>query len=91
MVCIHCLKSFFDEIPHGLILKLIRRKIADEALVTLIARALKAGVIVDGKLEKTTKGCPQGGLCEASHNEPYAKLTIMQSESLKAQYFKHIH
>ncbi len=54
------LKSFFDEIPHGLILKLIRRKIADEALVTLIARALKAGVIVEGKMEKTIKGCPQG-------------------------------
>ena len=54
------LKSFFDEIPHGLILKLIRRKIADEALVTLIARALKAGVIVEGEMEKTTKGCPQG-------------------------------
>ena len=54
------LKSFFDEIPHGLILKLIRRKVADEALVTLIARALKAGVIVEGKMEKTTKGCPQG-------------------------------
>ena len=54
------LKSFFDEIPHGLILKLIRRKIADERLVTLIARALKAGVIVEGKYEKTTKGCPQG-------------------------------
>jgi group II intron reverse transcriptase/maturase len=54
------LKSFFDEIPHGLILKLIRRKIADERLVTLVARALKAGVIVNGKLEKTTKGAPQG-------------------------------
>lgn len=54
------LQSFFDEIPHGLILKLIRRKIRDEQLVTLIARALKAGVMVDGKLEKTTKGCPQG-------------------------------
>jgi len=54
------LKSFFDEIPHGLILKLIRRKIADEGLVTLVARALKAGVMVEGKLEKTTKGCPQG-------------------------------
>lgn len=54
------LKSFFDEIPHGLILKLIRRKISDEGLVTLIARALKAGVIVEGRLEKTTKGCPQG-------------------------------
>jgi RNA-directed DNA polymerase len=54
------LKSFFDEIPHGLILKLIRRKIADEGLVTLVARALKAGVIVDGRMEKTIKGCPQG-------------------------------
>jgi RNA-directed DNA polymerase len=54
------LASFFDEIPHNLILKLIRRKIADEELVTLIARALKAGVVVNGKFEKTTKGCPQG-------------------------------
>ena len=40
------LKSFFDEIPHDLILKLIRRRIADEGFVTLIARALKAGVVV---------------------------------------------
>jgi len=54
------LAGFFDEIPHDLIFKLIRRKIADEGLVTLVARALKAGVVVDGKVEKTTKGCPQG-------------------------------
>jgi group II intron reverse transcriptase/maturase len=54
------LKSFFDKIAHGLILKLIRRKIADERLVTLIARALKAGVVVEGEFEKTTKGVPQG-------------------------------
>lgn len=54
------LKSFFDEIPHDLILKLIRRKIRDERLVTLIARALKAGVMNDGVFEKTIKGCPQG-------------------------------
>ena len=54
------LRSFFDEIPHDLILKLIRGKITDERLVTLLTRALKAGVMVEGKLEKTTKGCPQG-------------------------------
>ena len=54
------LKSFFDEIPQGLILKLIRRKIRDEKLVTLIARVLKAGVIIDGEYTKTEKGCPQG-------------------------------
>ena len=54
------LRAFFDEIPHGLILKLIRRKVADEQFVTLLARLLKAGVVVDGIFEKTTKGCPQG-------------------------------
>ncbi len=55
----------------GIILgKLIRRKIADEGLVTLVARVLKAGVIVERKLAKTTKGCPQGSLCKESN---YAK------------------
>lgn len=54
------LARFFDEIPHQLIFKLIRRKIADEGLVTLVARALKAGIMVDGEYRKTTKGCPQG-------------------------------
>ena len=54
------LKAYFDEIPHGLILKLIRGKIADESFMTLLARVLKAGVIVDGEFEKTTKGSPQG-------------------------------
>ena len=54
------LQAFFDEIPHGLILQLIRRKVADEQFVTLLARLLKAGVLVKGEWEKTTKGCPQG-------------------------------
>ena len=54
------IESFFDEIPHNLILKLIRRKIRDERLVTMVARALKAGVEVASVVEKTDKGCPQG-------------------------------
>lgn len=54
------LQSSFDEIPHDPILRPVRRKIADEQLITLLARALKAGVVVNGQFEKTTKGCPQG-------------------------------
>ena len=54
------LQGFFDEIPHDMILKLIRRRIADERLITLIARALTAGVIENGNFVKTPKGCPQG-------------------------------
>ena len=59
-VCRLNLTKFFDEIPHDLILKRIRRKLADERLVTLIERALKAGIVIAGKFEKTLKGCPQG-------------------------------
>ncbi len=54
------LESFFDEVPHELILKLIRGKIADEQLLTLTSRALKARVTVKGRAEKREKGCPQG-------------------------------
>jgi RNA-directed DNA polymerase len=54
------LENFFDEIPHNLILKLVRRKVKDERMITLIARALKAGVIVEGRYERTEKGTPQG-------------------------------
>jgi group II intron reverse transcriptase/maturase len=53
-------QNFFDDIPHNLIFKLIRRKIRDERIVTLIARALKVGVLVDGIVEKSDRGCPQG-------------------------------
>jgi len=54
------LQGFFDAIPHDLIFRLLRRKIRDERVVTLVARELKAGVKVGGRIEKTTKGCPQG-------------------------------
>ena len=54
------LQSFFDEIPHNQVLRQIRRKISDEMLVTLVARAIKAGTRVDGRTKKSTKGVPQG-------------------------------
>jgi RNA-directed DNA polymerase len=52
------LSSFFDEIPHNLIFKLIRRKIADERLLTLVARMLKAGIVENGKYKEDDQGMP---------------------------------
>ena len=53
------LDSFFDEIPHDLILKLIRRQIADARLVTLIARTLTAGMMIEGRCRRAivSKAC----------------------------------
>ena len=54
------LARFFDEIPHNLILKLIRRKIADERLVTLIARTLKSAQWLMGDWKRRPRGALKG-------------------------------
>jgi hypothetical protein len=35
--------------------------------------------MVDGSLERTVAGTPQGGLCSAEHNPPYEQYGIMRS------------
>ena len=56
------LKSFFDTVDHGKLMGRLRDEVDDFRLLRLIARYLKAGVILpDGTLEETTEGVPQGG------------------------------
>lgn len=56
------IKSFFDSIDHEWLLKFIKHRITDNALVSLIDKWLKAGVMEDGKLIKSSSGSPQGGV-----------------------------
>jgi len=55
-------KACFDEIPHKAILKAVREKVMDNSFLDLIRRFLKAGVEVDGVVQPTEKGVPQGGV-----------------------------
>jgi RNA-directed DNA polymerase len=55
-------KSCFDEISHKAILGCIREKVMDNKFIDLLNRLLKAGVEVDGKVQPTVKGVPQGGV-----------------------------
>ena len=55
-------KACFDEISHKAILKVIREKVHDNKFLDLIKRFLKAGVKIDGIVNPTTKGVPQGGV-----------------------------
>ena len=56
------IQSFFDNIPHALIMKLVAEKIADGNILSLIQKFLASGVMEDGVLKKTTLGTPQGGV-----------------------------
>ena len=56
------ISSYFDTIKHRKLLRLVRRRVKDERLLTLLWKFLRAGVM-EGKLFRDTKqGTPQGGI-----------------------------
>ena len=54
------IKGFFDNVRHAHLEALLRKRISDPKLLRLIVRFLKAGVMIDGHLEATEDGVPQG-------------------------------
>ena len=57
------IKGFFDNVDHGILMKLVRRRISDPRVLRLIEGWLKAGVMEDGRFHETTGvGTPQGGV-----------------------------
>lgn len=67
------IKSCFDRIQHPWLLAHIP---IDKSILN---KWLTSGYEEKGKLYPTEAGTPQGGLCKALHNPPYAKKVIMQS------------
>lgn len=55
------LSKYFDTINHDILLNILRRDIQDETLLVLIKKFLKSGVMVDGVVQPTEQGSPQGG------------------------------
>ena len=55
------LEKFFDNVPQDKLMTLVGKIIQDPDTESLIARYLKAGVMVEGEYEDTFEGTPQGG------------------------------
>lgn len=56
------IKGFFDLISHEWLLKFLEHRIADQRLLRLCRKWLRAGVSEDGKWSKTDVGTPQGAV-----------------------------
>ena len=56
------LQSYFDTVHHRTLMKLLRRRLKDRALLDLIWKFLKAGVMEGGLFQHTESGVPQGGV-----------------------------
>lgn len=55
------LERFFDTVNQSKLVQLLSDALADKRVVSLVHRLLMAGVAVDGIVEPTTEGTPQGG------------------------------
>ena len=57
------IKGFFDNLDHDWLLKMLAERVDDKALLWLIGKWLKAGVLdTDGKTLHPETGTPQGGI-----------------------------
>ncbi len=54
--------GYFDNIDHGTLVNLLRRKIADRKIIDLIRSFLEAGYLENWKFNRTYSGTPQGGI-----------------------------
>jgi RNA-directed DNA polymerase len=55
------LSKFFDTVNHDVLMHRVARKVRDKRLLRLIGKYLRAGVMVQGRLQETRLGVPQGG------------------------------
>ena len=55
------LAKFFDNVNWDVLMSRVGRHVKDKGILKLIGKYLRAGVVVNGRLTRTTKGVPQGG------------------------------
>ena len=55
------LSKFFDTVNHDVLMDRVSRRVEDKRVLKLIGKYLRAGVLVNGRLQATPTGVPQGG------------------------------
>ena len=55
------LAKYFDTVNHSKLMRLLSETIKDSRVLSLIGKYLKSGVMIQGVVEETEEGCPQGG------------------------------
>jgi len=56
------IQSFFDTIDHQTLMRLVRKRVRDKKILSLIWKFLRAGIMEQGSLRHSVIGTPQGGI-----------------------------
>ena len=70
------IRSFFDEIDHGWMLRFLAHRIADRRVIRLIRKWLTAGTIENGRRIASVRGTPQGAVISPLLANVYLTLPL---------------
>jgi group II intron reverse transcriptase/maturase len=75
------LEKYFDTVNHDLLIKMMRETVKDEAVIGLIKKFLKSGIMAEGIVSQREQGTPQGGnLSPLLSNIYLTKFDLMLEE-----------
>jgi RNA-directed DNA polymerase len=55
------LSKFFDTVNHDVLMHRLARRVSDKRVLRLIGKYLRGGVVINGQVQPTPSGVPQGG------------------------------
>ncbi|MDZ4661741.1 MAG: group II intron reverse transcriptase/maturase [Pseudomonadota bacterium] len=68
------LKNYFTSIPHGKLMRLVRKRVSDGSMLKLIKQTLIVAVKYEGRFEPTKIGVPQGSPLSPLYSNIYLNV-----------------
>lgn len=70
------IRGYFNHVSHAWLQKMVRERIADPVILSLVGKWLKAGAMKDGVVVRSEEGTPQGGPISCMLANIYLHFTL---------------